>query len=272
LRAALDVLRDFGVAAFERRAPGVLRDPWAARDAYVDVVIGARTRDEFAADWVTGERATALALLEAQHQAMLMYTSCGWFFHDLAGIETIQVLRHAHRAVALLEELGERPPVAEFLAVLATANSNDPAEGNGRQIWAHHVEPVAARLAADQRDRAAAELARQLTDTNVALVADRLEELATLVDRDGTIPRELRTAVTHACQRAVDDAVAKAIGDTSAVDAALAAITLARRLDAPIDIERAQELVYERLLSGPAALEPLGRALYLAVGSLGHPE
>jgi len=85
---------------------------------------------------------------------MAMYTSCGWFFHDLAGLETVQVLRYAARALDLLEELGERPPTTEFLAVLATAHSNRADEGDGTQIWRTRVEP--ARVGPD---RVAAHLA-----------------------------------------------------------------------------------------------------------------
>ena len=64
-----------------------------------------------------------------------MYTSCGWFFNDLAGIETVQVLRYAARLIDLLEELGEQPAVDAFLDVLGQARSNRPEEGTGVDIW-----------------------------------------------------------------------------------------------------------------------------------------
>ncbi|MCU1374829.1 MAG: hypothetical protein JWO68_2115, partial [Actinomycetia bacterium] len=142
LRAALDLLRDAGVEVFERRGASVLRDPWAARDAYVDVVLGARTVDGFAAEHVTGDLVEALTLLEQQRHALLMYTSCAWFFWDLAGLETIQCLRYAARAIDLLAELGEAPPTAAFLDLLAEARSNQPAEGTGLDVWRRHVEPA----------------------------------------------------------------------------------------------------------------------------------
>src|SRR5205814_6654864 len=115
----------------------VLRDPWAARDAYVRVLIGAQTADDFAAEHLLpgAHRVTAFTLLEAQRHAMAMYTSCGWFFHDLAGLETVQVLRYAARTIDLLNELGESPPVADFLEMLAKAESNDPNQGDGRRVW-----------------------------------------------------------------------------------------------------------------------------------------
>jgi alpha-amylase/alpha-mannosidase (GH57 family) len=155
LRAAFDRIRDHGVEVFERRGSVVLSDPWAARDAYVDVVLGAVSIEDFAARWVRGESGDAvveaLTLLEAQRHAMLMYTSCGWFFNDIAGLETVQVMRYAARAVDLLDELGESPDVPEVLALLDAAVSNDPSEGTGRDIWRHQVEPTrvgAARVVA----------------------------------------------------------------------------------------------------------------------------
>jgi alpha-amylase/alpha-mannosidase (GH57 family) len=142
LRAALDQLRDTLFDVFERRGPSVLRDPWAARDAYLPVFMGWRDQDDFAAEHVIGDRVEAFTLLEAQRHAMAMYTSCGWFFNDLAGLETVQVLRYAARVMDLLAELGEDAGEHAFLGTLATAESNDPAEGDGRRIWRKHVVPA----------------------------------------------------------------------------------------------------------------------------------
>ena len=142
LRAALDLLRDALHAVAERRGPALLIDPWAARDAYIEVLLGARSQDDFAAEHVVGDRVDAFTLLEALRSGMAMYTSCGWFFHDLAGLETVQVLRYAARVLDLLEDLGEAPPTAMFLAVLASARSNRAEEGDGAQVWRTHVEPA----------------------------------------------------------------------------------------------------------------------------------
>jgi alpha-amylase/alpha-mannosidase (GH57 family) len=144
LRDALDLLRDAGIEVFERRGAAVLHDPWAARDAYVDVVLGARSVDDFAAEHVRdGEGLVeALTLLEQQRHALLMYTSCAWFFWDLAGLETVQCLRYAARALDLLAELDEPVPVDAFFATLAEAESNQPAEGNGLDVWRRHVVPA----------------------------------------------------------------------------------------------------------------------------------
>jgi alpha-amylase/alpha-mannosidase (GH57 family) len=151
LRSALDQLREFAVRVFAERGPTVLKDPWAARDAYVRLLLNAVSRDEFAAEWVTGDPVVAFTLLETQRSAMAMYTSCGWFFNDLSGIETIQVLRYAAHVMDLLQQIDEEPPEAEFLEELSKAESNNPHEGDGRTIWRTHVEPErvgAARVAA----------------------------------------------------------------------------------------------------------------------------
>jgi hypothetical protein len=153
LRAAFDLVRNAANEVFERRGPAVLRDPWAARDAYVDVLLGATTPLGFLAEHaVPGAGAgpgpgaapeaavEALTLLESQRHALLMYTSCGWFFNDLAGTETAQVMRYAARCLDLLAELGEDPPVAAVLAELARAQSNDPGEGDGRAVWQRYVD------------------------------------------------------------------------------------------------------------------------------------
>ena len=142
LRDALDVLHACATEVFERRGPEVLHDPWRARDDYIDVVLGATDVESFADRHVSGDVVTALTLLEAQRHALLMYTSCGWFFWDLAGIETIQILRYAARLVDLLRELGEVPPVDSFLERLSYAESNQPGEGTGRDVWDRHVLPA----------------------------------------------------------------------------------------------------------------------------------
>lgn len=139
LRGALDLLRDWGATVVERRGPELLHDPWAARDAYLELLLGARSWDHFAAEHVRGDHHLAGVLLDAQRNALLMYTSCGWFFNDLAGIETVQILRYAARAMDLYRQLGEEPPEDAFLDVLEQARSNDPEVGDGRRLWLDQV-------------------------------------------------------------------------------------------------------------------------------------
>lgn len=90
------------------------------------------------------ERTHLLRLLEMQRHALLMYTSCGWFWEDLARGETVQVLRYAGRVIDLLEEMELPAPRSEFLDRLAAAQSNDPAKGNGADLF--HTEVMKARV------------------------------------------------------------------------------------------------------------------------------
>ncbi|HJR23932.1 MAG TPA: DUF3536 domain-containing protein [Acidimicrobiales bacterium] len=142
LRHALDRYRDWAEEVMSRRGGVLFVDPWLARDAYGEVVVGARAWDDFAPQHVVegGSVDEARTLLEAQRFALLMYTSCGWFFNDLAGIETVQILQYAARSMDLHRDLGEEPPVEAFLAELALARSNDPNAGDGRRIWVERVD------------------------------------------------------------------------------------------------------------------------------------
>ncbi|HXU29635.1 MAG TPA: DUF3536 domain-containing protein [Thermoanaerobaculia bacterium] len=155
LRRALDDLRDRLAVRFERAASDFLTDPWRARDAYIHVVLdrSEATLDRFFAAEARrpldpAERVRARKLLELERQAMAMFTSCGWFFSDLAGIETRQVLLHAGRAIELAEELFGEPFEPEFLAVLEGARSNDPKFGDGRAIYQASVKPARVALSA----------------------------------------------------------------------------------------------------------------------------
>src|SRR3989440_13056933 len=81
----------------------------------------------------------ARELLELERNALRMFTSCGWFFDDIAGIETIQILRYAARAIELA---GADAPRLEagVLERLARAHSNEPGEGTGRDVYLNHVK------------------------------------------------------------------------------------------------------------------------------------
>jgi Domain of unknown function (DUF3536) len=85
------------------------------------------------------EQVSALKLLEIQRQVMLMYTSCGWFFDELSGIETVQVMQYAGRAIHLARDLGNDLE-AEFAERLALAKSNLPDQGDGRTIYEKSVK------------------------------------------------------------------------------------------------------------------------------------
>ena len=154
LREALDWLRDEVDALFEARTGVLLKDPWAARDDYVHVVLD-RSRDQVAAFFdrhqlrplMALERVQALRLLELERHRLLMYTSCGWFFDEISGVETVQVLRYAARVVQLARELGGDAGLeAAFLRRLAAAPSNLPELGTGDVVYRRHALPAVVDL------------------------------------------------------------------------------------------------------------------------------
>jgi alpha-amylase/alpha-mannosidase (GH57 family) len=142
LRESLDWLAAELAPAYESAASELVTDPWAARDDYIDVILdresevirgflSRHTERELTAD----EEIRLTKLLEIQRQAMLMYTSCGWFFDELSGIETVQVLQYAGRAVQLADEVLGLDVEDQFLTTLQDARSNIPGLGNGRAVY-----------------------------------------------------------------------------------------------------------------------------------------
>lgn len=149
LRIALDWLRDNLAPRYETTAKEYLRDPWAARNDYIEVILDrspesmARFFERHATRPLNeSEQVTTLRLLEMQRHAMLMYTSCGWFFDELSGIETVQVIQYAARAIQLAQDLLSEDLEAGFLDKLAFAKSNIPEHGDGRRIYEKFVKPA----------------------------------------------------------------------------------------------------------------------------------
>lgn len=145
LRSALDWLGAETAAVFELHGGRLLRDPWAARDEYIDVILD--RSEESVARFMTrhalGDNAQpVLELLEMQRNAMLMFTSCGWFFSELSGIESVQVLHYAARAIQLAQRFGPTDLESQFISRLETARSNVPGKGNGREIYEREVIPA----------------------------------------------------------------------------------------------------------------------------------
>jgi alpha-amylase/alpha-mannosidase (GH57 family) len=149
LRDALDWLRDRLAPIFESRLSRYVRDPWAARDGYIQLILdrSEESRAAFFAEHAARqlneeEQTDVLKLLEMQRHAMLMYTSCGWFFDELSGLETVQVIHYAGRALRLAEECSGESIEAEFVQHLAAAKSNLAEHGDGARIYEKWVKPA----------------------------------------------------------------------------------------------------------------------------------
>jgi alpha-amylase/alpha-mannosidase (GH57 family) len=149
LRKALDWLRDELVKVYEKEAGPLLRKPWQARNAYMDILLQ-RSKNRMegfikthaSRELSKEEKIKVIKLLEMQRHAMLMYTSCGWFFDEISGIETIQVIQYASRAIQLAEEVTLKKLEKEFITRLEKAPSNQPEYGNAAQIYEVFVKPA----------------------------------------------------------------------------------------------------------------------------------
>ncbi|MCA9560142.1 MAG: DUF3536 domain-containing protein [Myxococcales bacterium] len=149
LREALDWLRDAVAPGFEEALGALVDDAWTARDAYIDVIADRNTDnvDRFFAEHARSpltadDRVKALRLLELQRNAMLMYTSCGWFFDELSGLETTQVMRYAARVVQLAGTVLDLDLEGDFVERLANAPSNLPRFGDGRGVYDQLCRPA----------------------------------------------------------------------------------------------------------------------------------
>ena len=149
LRNALDYLRDHAAELFERQAASLLKDPWAARNDYIGVILDRSPEslwlffEKHSRRQLQPEETTlALKLLEMQRHAMLMYTSCGWFFDELSGLETLQVMQYAGRVVQLAQDTAGVALEPQFLKRLAEARSNLRELGNGAAIYNMWVKPA----------------------------------------------------------------------------------------------------------------------------------
>ena len=148
LRQALDYLRDENIAHFDATRGELFIYPWLARDESISLILNQyASREQFLFDhtgrWLPShEKQRALTYLELQRMLLLMYTSCGWFFNDISGIETIQILRYAGRAIDLMDRLGLPSARDRFLEILAKAKSNKTGMRSGADIYRKFVEPL----------------------------------------------------------------------------------------------------------------------------------
>jgi len=152
LRDALDWLRDESAQLFDREGRKYLVDPWVARNEYINIVLERNDENnaEFLKKHARGkldtETTSVFRLLEMQRHAMLMYTSCGWFFDEISGIETTQILQYACRVIQLFRQVGNIDFEEGFIRRLELAPSNIPVLGNGAVIYTKYVQSAMINL------------------------------------------------------------------------------------------------------------------------------
>ncbi|MFZ2956682.1 MAG: DUF3536 domain-containing protein [Candidatus Ozemobacteraceae bacterium] len=153
LRGALDWLRDQVSLIFEKLLSMYVRQPWEARNDYI-CLIHDRSDSSLEAFFTRHqshqltpeEKSMVLQILEMARNALLMYTSCGWFFDDISGIETVQIIRYAARVIQLAQKITKIDLEPTFIELLGQAESNLPLIQNGKMVYLNYVKPAALDL------------------------------------------------------------------------------------------------------------------------------
>ena len=149
LRNALDYLRDELAKVFETEGPKYFNDnPWTIRNKYIDVILDRNyvtirkfQKENFNPDLTEEQKVKGMELLEIQRQAMLMYTSCDWFFSEISGIETVQIMKYTARAMQLAARFTNENFEEHFKEILSNAKSNIAEFGTGKDIYERFVKP-----------------------------------------------------------------------------------------------------------------------------------
>lgn len=148
LRDALNYLRDELAIIFEQEGPKYFDNVWEVRNKYIEVILDRNEmnvkkfqQENFKSDLSDEQKVHAMELLEIQRQALLMYTSCGWFFSEISGIETVQIMKYAARAMQLATKFSSKNLEEHFLEILSEAKSNIPEHGTGKDIFERFVKP-----------------------------------------------------------------------------------------------------------------------------------
>jgi alpha-amylase/alpha-mannosidase (GH57 family) len=151
LRNAFDFLRDRLSEAAEKEVSGLISDIWEARNNYYDVVNAASLEERTMAldrffekymkkNSTASEKSFVVRMMEALSNELLMYTSCGWFFSEISGIETVQDLKYAAWIFHLVGDVLPQDTKKKFLEALSHAKSNIPEFQNGKWIFENKVE------------------------------------------------------------------------------------------------------------------------------------
>jgi len=141
LRTAMNALRDEVASFYVQRMHQLGEDPWDVRNRYIAHLIAQESGQPHADDPIPDGRFSAelKGLLELQRHALMMFTSCGWFFDDPGGLEAMQILRYAHRAICLHEELGGASLEPFFLDQIDPLESMDLNLSGGSRLYEQHV-------------------------------------------------------------------------------------------------------------------------------------
>ncbi len=153
LRAALNWLRDQLIVIYEKEMLAFTPDPWTIRNKYIEIILNRSEaitekfiQTYFSTQISADQKSKIIRLLEMQRHAMLMFTSCGWFFEELTGLEGKQILHYADRAIQIAEHETNVRLYNDFLQLLSLAPSNMPGYGNGEVFYEKEIRPLRVTL------------------------------------------------------------------------------------------------------------------------------
>lgn len=132
---------------FERMSELSSTDPAEIRNRYSQVLTGKDSPEEFAKAYLdrTQPKATRitqfLELLEGQKFCLYSFTSCGWFFSEISGIEPTQNMKYALKAIRFYQDYTEEDLYEVLREPLSRAVSNLPDKGTGDQILQSMIIP-----------------------------------------------------------------------------------------------------------------------------------
>jgi alpha-amylase/alpha-mannosidase (GH57 family) len=155
LRAAFEKLKTYVDESYEQTLAGLVTDPWKLRDSYM-AIADARTLKDFKAHLtklglgqkLSDEQAMKIRrMCEAQKYMLFSFTSCGWFFSDVSGIETVQNIAYAARALNLaIDQSLQESVTKDLTGLLSRAKSNIP-DKDGETIFREQIVPNLRHLA-----------------------------------------------------------------------------------------------------------------------------
>ncbi|MBL7129776.1 MAG: DUF3536 domain-containing protein, partial [Ignavibacteria bacterium] len=146
LRKSLNRLNKKLAKVFEKQGSLYLKDVWKARNEYIDIILDPSEESKarffyFNAKYYLNKEEVdkCIKLLEMQRYSMLMFTSCGWFFADISGIETVKILEYANRAVEIAKEFTDEPIERDLIRDLSKARSNIKKYKSDKEIYIKNV-------------------------------------------------------------------------------------------------------------------------------------
>ena len=146
-REAMDWLKEHLDRVFYEEGEALFKDPRGALLDYVEVMVqGPKALTPFLERHASKplspeERVKAAKLLEMARMGQYMFTSCGWFFADISGLEAVQNMTFAARAMELAHEVSGIYLEEGYLDRIYKAESNLPRERNGLEIYKRRVLP-----------------------------------------------------------------------------------------------------------------------------------